>query len=252
MSECAHGAQYVRYWMHNGMLTMARGQKMGKSLGNVINVHLALQEFPAEALRMYYLQSHYRSGLPWNGACLQEALALLARLYDAKELAQSMSGEEDADFVAEQLGKEALQTLKLGRSLPKKFLSAMDSDFNTAQALGHLLELARAINRFGQIKKAKKRGGPVVAPALQAFALVGEALGLVTHTTTEFQQTVKDKRLHAMGLEVSDVEALIANRAEARANKEWAAADAIRDELLDKKIVIMDGADGVEWRVSFS
>ena len=250
-SECAHGSQYVNYWMHNGLLTMSGGQKMGKSLGNVINVHLALEEYPAEALKLYYLQNHYRSPLPWSGESLDEALAMLARLYDAKELAESMGGSEDADQLASQMGEEALQTLELGRALPDRFFAAMDSDFNTSQAIGHMYELSRAINRFGQVKKAKKRGGPIVAPALKAFELLGDALGLVKASPEAFQQEVKAKRLKAMGLSEAHIESLIDQRREARGNKDWGRADAIRDELLALKIVIMDRPEGVEWRVSF-
>ena len=72
-SECASSKQYVKYWMHNGLLTMSGGQKMGKSLGNVINIRDALQSYPAEAIRLYLLQNHYRSSLPWSSTALREA-----------------------------------------------------------------------------------------------------------------------------------------------------------------------------------
>lgn len=251
-SECAHKSPYVRYWMHNGLLTMTGGQKMGKSLGNVINVHKALEEYPAEALRIYYLQNHYRSPLPWSGESLQEALAMLSRLYDAKELAESLKGQEDADQVAKQMGDEAEHTLQLGRSFEEKFLNAMDADFNTSQALGHLYELARAINRFGRVKKAKKRGGPVVRPALNAFALVADAIGLVVSTPEAFQEEVKRKRTKAMNIDPEDIEHLITQRSEARAAKNWDKADEIRAQLESMHIAVMDTPDGVEWRFSFS
>jgi cysteinyl-tRNA synthetase len=211
-----------------------------------------LDDFPAEALRIYYLQSHYRSPLPWSGESLQEALAMLARLYDAKEMAESLGGQEDADTVAQQMGGEALQVLKLGRDFEKRFLAAMDSDFNTSQALGHLYELARAINRFARVKKARKRGAPIVAPALRAFELTQNALGLVCASTADFQREVKAKRLGAMGIDPTEIDTLIAQRAEARTNKDWAQADIIRDTLQSKNIVVMDTPEGVEWRVSFN
>ena len=140
-SECAYGKKYVNYWMHNGLLTMTSGQKMGKSLGNVINVHAALDEFPAEALRIYYLQNLYRSPLPWNDEALPDALAMLARLYEAREVAEAMGGEEDPDTVASQLGADAIAVLELGRNFEKKFHDAMDHDFNTSKGLAHLYEL---------------------------------------------------------------------------------------------------------------
>lgn len=248
-SECAHSCHYVRYWMHNGMLTMGGGQKMGKSLGNVINVRDALTEFPPETLRMFYLQNHYRSPLPWSAEALPDALAMLARLYEARENAENMGGEGDADGIAHSLGEAALTTLRLGRALPEKIYSAMDQDFNTSQALGHLYEIARVINRLSGHKKAKKRAGPVVAPALEAFELAGAALGILTMSTEDFQTEVKAKRLRAMGIDREEVESLLTQRTQARADKDWARADAIRAQLDERNIVVMDRAEGVDWRV---
>jgi cysteinyl-tRNA synthetase len=248
-SECASGAAYVRYWMHNGLLTMSSGQKMGKSLGNVSNVRDALKEFPAESLRLYYLQNQYRSPLPWGPEALPEALSMLARLYEAREVAESMGGSEDADHVAKELGDDALTVLKLGRGFSENFYAAMDNDFNSAKALGYLFELARAVNRFSGHKKAKKRGGPVVAPALQAFESVAGALQLMGMGTEAFQGEVKTKRLRSLGVTSDEVEALIAARSQARESKEWERADSLRAELEAKGIQIMDRPNGVDWRV---
>lgn len=248
-SECGNKADYARYWMHNGLLTMASGQKMGKSLGNVINVHVALEQFPAETLRLYYLQNQYRSPLPWGDEALPEALAMLSRLYDAREVAETMGGEESAEAVAKSLGDDAAKVLELGQSFGERFHAALDQDFNTAQGLGHLFELARAINRFGNHKKAKKRGGPVVAASLKAFELVKESLGLMNMETEAFHEEVKTKRLDAMGINPVDIDALISERSQARTDKNWKRADEIRDELDTKSIVVMDLADGVHWRV---
>lgn len=248
-SEAANEQQYVNYWMHNGLLTMSGGQKMGKSLGNVINVDVALSQFPAEALRLYYLQNKYRSPLPWSGEALPEALGMLARLYEARENGEAMGGSEDADRVAKDLGDDAQQVLELGRTFADKFHAALDDDFNTALAMAHLFDLARAINRFAGHKKAKKRGGPVVAPALEAFRLTDTALGLLGRDIPAFQEEVKVKRLAAMGVERSDIEDLLTQRTQARADKDWARADAIRGELEARQILVMDTPQGVQWRV---
>lgn len=249
-SECAHGHRYARYWMHNGLLNMQGGQKMGKSLGNAVNISDMVRHFPVESLRMYYLQNHYRSPLPWDpDAALPEALAMLGRLYDAREVAETMGGDEDADSVARALGADAMTCLELGRAFPTAMHTALDTDFNTAQAIGLACELARAVNRFSNQKKAKRRGGPVVAPALAAFELLGEALGIMGLSTADFQAEVREKRLPAIGLTVADVEAKIRARTEARINKDWAAADALRDELEASRIAVMDGDGGSEWRI---
>ncbi|MCB9740623.1 MAG: cysteine--tRNA ligase [Deltaproteobacteria bacterium] len=248
-SECGNGAHFARYWMHNGLLTMASGQKMGKSLGNVINVHDALDRFPAEALRLYYLQNHYRSPLPWGDEALPDALGMLARLYEAREVAESFGGEEDAERVVSDLGEDAATVWKLGNAFADRFHEALDTDFNTAAALAHLFELSRAINRLGNHKKAKKRAGSVVAPALTAFALCGKALGLMNQTSLAFDEEVKSKRLAALGVDPSRVDGLLEERTAARAAKDWARADAIREELDGLGVVVMDAADGVRWRV---
>ncbi|MCO4746452.1 MAG: cysteine--tRNA ligase [Proteobacteria bacterium] len=252
-SECATGqTPMARYWMHNGLLTMPSGQKMGKSLGNVHLIRDLLAEYPHEALRLYYLQSHYRSPLPWDpatGVQMDEALAMLARLYEAREVAEEMGGKEPAADVVASLGDDARRLWELGNEFESRFLAAMDDDFNTAQALGLAFELARALNRFANHKKAKKRGGPVVAPALAGFKLLGPSLGLLDQACDDFLEEVKVKRLGAMGVERSDIEALLADRATARSTKDWARADAIRDELEAKSIVVMDRTDGVQWKI---
>lgn len=250
-SECAHGTSYAKYWTHNGLLTMASGQKMGKSLGNAFNIQNALTNFPAQALRLYYLQVHYRSPLPWSEEALPEALAMVARLYEAREVAEAMGGADGdgADAVAKELGEEATQVLALGRQFAEKFHAAMDEDFNTAQALGHLFELARAVNRFANHKKAKTRGKSVVGPALAAFKLFADATGLLAQPTAAFLEEVKEKRLSAMGLVRDDIIARLAERDRMRREKQWAEADRIRGELDQAGIVVMDGPSGAEWRV---
>ncbi len=248
-SEAANGQPYVNYWMHNGLLTMSSGQKMGKSLGNVINVREALTAFPAETLRLYYLQSHYRSPLPWGPEALPEALSMLGRLYEARENAEAMGGTETAEQVITALGEDASKVYSLGHGFESRLYGALDSDFNTAQVIGYLCELARAVNRFANHKKSKKRGAPVVKFALQAFAQVAEALGIMTMTSADFMLEVKAKRLSAMGISAETVEALLVERVQARVDKNWGRADEIRNQLDEMQIVVMDHADVSEWKV---
>ena len=248
-SEAHTGCTYFNYWMHNGMLTMANGQKMGKSLGNVWNVQNALREFPAEALRMYYLQALYRSPLPWGDDALTDSLSALCRLYEAREVAEAMNGQEDAAHVARDLGEDAQRVLDLTARFESQFLGALDDDFNTAKAMAVVFELVRAVNRFANHKKARKRGGPVVAGALAAFQLVADALGLLSTDVHSFQEEVKTKRCAAMGIELADIEAKVAARTNARANKDWAESDRLRDELEHAGVVLMDGTEGTSWRI---
>ncbi len=247
-SECAHHKPYVRYWMHNGLLNLG-DKKMGKSTGNVFNIKDVLADWPAEAVRLYYLKNHYRSPLPWNEEALPEALGMLARLYEAREAAEAMGGEEDVQMLIHQFGADAKRVWELGTSFVDRLHAAMDDDFNTAQALGNAFELARAINRFSNHKKAKKRGGPVVAPALEGLSTFAEATGVLTNSVELFQDIVKGKRLPSLGLTPEQVDQMLADRQSARENKDWERADAIRAELEDKRIVVMDHAGGSTWRV---
>lgn len=248
-STCANGAHYARYWMHNGLLTMTGGQKMGKSLGNVINIQDALSAFPAEALRLYYLQNHYRSPLPWSEEALPQALNMLSRMYDAMEKGEAMGGSEPAERVIADLGEDAAAVAKIADEFDGRFHAALDEDFNTAQALGVVFELARAVNRFANHKKANKRGGPVVKGALEALRSLGPKLGLLTMDVNEFQEEVKTKRLAALGLTRTDIEAKLAERDAARAGKDWARSDELRDELLSMGVAVMDTAGGATWRL---
>jgi cysteinyl-tRNA synthetase len=248
-SECGNGKPYARYWMHNGLLTMASGQKMGKSLGNVTAIAEVLQEYSAEALRLYYLQNHYRSPLPWNVDALPEALGMLSRLYEAREVAEAMQGAEEPERVAAELGEDAKTVLAEGRAFPERFDQALREDFNTSQALAHLFALARAVNRFGGHKKANKRGGPVVAPALEGFRRAAAALGLMAMDTQAFVEEVKVKRLAALGLQRADIEAAVAERVRMREAKQWSEADAIRQQLDAQGIIVQDGPEGSRWRV---
>jgi cysteinyl-tRNA synthetase len=258
-SECANHAPYVRYWMHNGLLTLVRrtdegnvlAAKMGKSLGNAFNIRDAVRQFPAEALRLYYLATHYRSPLPWSDESLPEALAMLARLYEAREVAAAMSGEGAAAAVAAELGPDAEEVLRLASTLPERLTADLDDDLNTASALGQAFELARAINRLGNHKKSRAKGGPIGRVAAAAFDTL-RVIGLLTLSTDAFQEEVKDKRLSALGIDRAQVEALIAARLAARTAKDWATADALRQQLDTIGVVVMDGADGVQWRVRLS
>ena len=248
-SECANKQHYVNYWMHNGLLTMKGGQKMGKSLGNVINIRDAITEYPAEAIRYYLLQNHYRSPLPWSATALNEALRDLNRLYEAKEVALQMKGQEKPEDVAKALGESAQKVLELGKNYTEKMHKALDEDFNTSLLLGHTFELARAINRFAEHKKAKKRGGPVVAFALDGLKKLEQAIGFLGFEPETFHLEVKEKRLKAMGLNRQDIEQAIERRSQARATKQWDVSDSIRNELSQQGVLLMDTPSGVEWRL---
>ena len=248
-SECSSNKSFANYWMHNGLLTMKGGQKMGKSLGNVINIHDALDLFPAECIRLYLLQNHYRTALPWSESALVDSLSMLARLYEAIEVAKQMKGEEKVDQLVKSMGEDAQAVWKHATEFETRLYHVLDEDFNTAQALAIAFELARAVNRFAAHKKAKKRGGPLARLALQAFEHFTESLNLLGDDPQDFQTEAKQKRIRALGIKQEDIEQALEERTQARLNKDWAQADLIRDQLDAQGIMVMDTNEGMIWRL---
>ncbi len=251
-SECATGRHpFVRYWLHNGHLTMG-AEKMSKSLGNIRTIRELVREVPGEALRLFYLQTHYRSPLPYSPDRLAEAVSALNRLYQAKEALQRIAREADphpVDQLVRGLGGPAAELREMARAFPERFDAAMDHDFNTAQAVGHLFELARAANRFAHEKRARKKGAALAAEVLPVFDLTGEVLGLGGRDPEAFFEHLRTLRLEAAGIDPQEVERLVAERAQARAARDWARADASRAGRDALGVLVMDGPEGSTWRV---
>ncbi len=260
--EAATGKHpFVAFWMHNGMVTLIDDDtgepvKMSKSLGNVINIRDLLVEMPAEALKLLYLEHHYRSPVPFSRAGLSQALSNLDRVYQAKEVALGGQGIMDEgkraltpEEEARSVGGPAKALHELVLDFERRFIAAMDSDFNSAQALGHLFELVKATNRLAGIKKANKRAAAIMASALPAFDLVASVLGVGAMQPTEFFEEMRVKRLAAKGVAREHVEGLLEARTQARVDRDWAQADAIRDQLDELDIVVMDTPEGTAWRI---
>ena len=216
-SCCAHGGQYVNYWIHSGMI-MVDKEKMSKSLGNFFTIRDVLNHYNAEAVRYFLLTAHYRSQLNYSAENLHFAPGALERLYTAlrgtDQSAVAFGGE---NFVA-------------------TFREAMDDDFNTPNALSVLFEMAREINKL-KTEDVEKANG--LAARLREL---GAILGLLQQEPEKFLQAGSDDD------EVAKIEALIKQRNEARAAKDWAAADAARNELTAMGIVLEDGVNGTTWR----
>lgn len=215
-SCCANQSQYVNYWMHSGMVQVDE-EKMSKSLGNFFTIRDVLAEYDAETVRYFLLSSHYRSQLNYSKENLAQARASLERLYTAlRDIPEGPVHEElTAEYVT-------------------RFNAAMDDDFNVPEALSVLFELAREVNRTSTSEPQK-----AIAYAAQLRQL-GQLLGLLTQQPKAF--------LQGDGADVAKIEALIQERQEARAAKDWARADAARDALKAMNIELEDGAHGTTWR----
>jgi cysteinyl-tRNA synthetase len=212
-SCCAHGhddlASFARAWVHNGFVTV-NGEKMSKSLGNVVLVHDIVQQFPGEALRLTLLSAHYRQPLDWSEDKVREQKKFLDRIY--LRLAQ-MEGME-----AEKC------------SVPEPVMQALCDDLNIPRAMAEISALLQDEN----------------SPRLKGELLAaGCLIGLLQVNPSEWLAY----KGNASGIDEAAVEALIQKRSAAKAAKDWVSADAARDELAAMGVVIEDTPDGVKWRV---
>jgi cysteinyl-tRNA synthetase len=218
-SEGAHGCQSVNYWMHNGFVRID-DEKMSKSLGNFFTVREVLAKYPAEAVRFFILSSHYRSPLNYSEEQLEQAKATLERFYFSLR-------DINADTVAWQSDE----------SFGPRFQQAMDDDFNTALALSVMADVRQALNK--SLENQQQEQANYYAGLLLAF---GEVLGLLQQDVEQFLAGQQDDS------EAEQIDALVAERDTARAEKNWARADEIRDQLTAMGIVLEDSAGKTHWR----
>jgi cysteinyl-tRNA synthetase len=242
-SESYTGKPFVRYWVHNGFITVDR-EKMSKSLGNFFTIEEILEKFDPEVVRFFLLHTHYRSPIEFSDEQLREAEATIDRYY--------VTFGRITDFLALEGGKDKAQGAgeleQVLSTYKARFEEAMDDDFNTALAIGHIFELVREVNRFLDGKPSGPKARELVSRVLEALRETGGVLRLFHRTPGQWYSdimTVKD-----IGLTAGDIEAMITRRQDARKEKNWAEADALRDELEEKGIALEDKPGGVTtWRV---
>lgn len=231
-SECANDAEFARYWMLVGSLTVD-GVKMSKSLGNFTTVADVLKSYPAEAARMFVLSVHYSNPLDYSTDAMTASLRGWERIANAYRLTQrAMNGAPESDD-----SNAFLERVEAARTA---FTEAMDDDFNTPLAIAALQELTRDVNTL--LNSGQAVGLNVLKAIDGAYAdLGGSVLGIMPKADSA--QNGDASREAAL------IELLISMRAQARAAKNWAESDRIRDELLSIGVVLEDRADGTLWKI---
>lgn len=290
-TEALTGRPFVRYWMHNGFITV-NNEKMSKSLGNFFILRDILDKFPPDVVRFYLLSVHYRSPLDFDDGKLREAAKALSRLKNTRLLgAEFIQGKEDKEPAA--VEDDFLAGIKAEEN---NFIEAMDDDFNTSRAIGHLFDMAHLINTcITKADKENESDQAKINEALRIFNLLGDVLGIfvdndqvdeeiwhdIAQIMLDIRKTLRSEKqfaladwirdsMQASGLIIEDtpqksrikaeeapsleemMEKIIALRAELKKNKDYAKADYIRDKLKEKNIVIEDTREGARWKFAHS
>jgi cysteinyl-tRNA synthetase len=250
-SEAAHGINFAKYWVHNGFVNIEQ-EKMSKSLGNFFTIREVLERYQPEVLRIFLLSSHYRSPVDFSRESMAEAERGLERLYQTVGQVEERVGlVTEKDVLPTGEGSEFKELRDLIEDASGRFQEEMDDDFNTAAALGHLFELSRALNRFqdGLSGKPEPAEQDLLAQGVHRLRECAAVLGLLQQSPKDFFREHNRLFLAAMDLKEEEVEKLVAERTQARKDKNWARADEIRDTLAAMSIILEDRPDGTRWRV---
>ena len=224
-SEAANGKEFAKYWMHNAFLNIDN-RKMSKSLGNFRTVREISEQYDLQVLRFFMLSAHYRSPLNFSADLMEASKNGLERIVNAADNLKFLMGNAKAEVMTEE-EKEAFT--KAGE-FTQKFEEAMDDDFNTADAVAAVFDLVKYINTTANADSSKE----YLKNLFDLLVKLTDVLGLIV----DKKEDILDE----------EIEKLIEERQAARKAKDFARADAIRDELLAKGIILKDTREGVQWK----
>ncbi|WP_300360624.1 cysteine--tRNA ligase [Fusobacterium sp.] len=230
-SRCSSNQEYARYWMHNGYINI-NGEKMSKSLGNFFLLRDVLEHFEGRVIRFFVLGAHYRKPIDFSNNELEQAKSGLERIDNAVE---RLREKIKSGVVADGDNLEGLKEIL--RETEERFVQAMDEDFNTAQGIGVIFELIKEINKFTEIEKVSEEGIKALEMAEKYIENIMEnVFGVLLKSQENIGNLTSDL-----------VEFLLELRRKARADKNWALSDEIRDRLGEMGIKIKDGKDKTTW-----
>ncbi len=232
-SEGAKGAEFARYWLHNGMVNLGT-EKMSKSAGNMMTIAACAEEYGGEALRYLVVGTHYRGPLDFSVDRLQEQKKGLDRIYE------NLARADEA-----LAGRSAQAADEVRDQVVAAFREGMDEDFNTSKALAALHDGLRAMNRHIDAEE-----WPQATACRQAVAQIAGVLGVGAQSPADYIDAQKQQTISAGDLTADQIEALITERLEARKSKNFARADEIRDDLKAQGIILEDGPGGTTWKAT--
>jgi len=245
-SEGALGEPFCRLFMHNGFINVNR-EKMAKSKGNFFLISQILEHAHPEAIRLFLLGTHYRGPI--------DLLVTMDPDGTIREFPQVSEAQKRIEYYYETIGRlekaaadgsaDASLITKAAESFSDRVDASLCDDFNTARAVGHLNDFMKAANELVD----GGGGGAAAARALEVLARCGDLFGIMQSTPEAFTRSVRDRKLAALRITAEQIEARIAARREARERKDWASADAIRDELAALGIELRDAGDTTRWTV---
>lgn len=252
-SEGATGKPFVRYWVHNGFVNIDK-EKMSKSLGNFFTIKEILERYQPEVIRLFLLSNHYRSPVDFSEKNMEKAKKGLDRIYTALKNIDRLTGSKNdcKDLALDnpnEIEKEICETLS---KLPTKFEEAMDDDFNTALAIGHIYDAIRALNRYMSDRGGFDRSANslrILKYGREMLREISSVLGLFSANPEDYFEKQKLQRIHELEIDEGEILRLIEERARARSEKDWTLADDIRDRLSEKGIILEDKADGTIWKI---
>jgi len=242
-SEAATGTELAKYWVHNGFVQID-SEKMSKSLGNFKTIRDLLEQYQPESLRYFLLTKHYRSPIDFSAEAMDEAEKNLKRIYTAKQLL--LQELERSKWSRSPLPEEYEKELA---EHEQHWAEAMEDDCNTAGALGHVFGVIRLANRLLEDKTLRKSEAAkgVFERILADLDAWGRILGVFTADAKEFLDELKGTRLRRAGVDTTRVEELVQQRHEAKKAKDFAKADALREELAAMGVEVRDTPAGPVW-----
>jgi len=241
-SVAANGVEFARYWVHNGFVTV-ESEKMSKSLGNFITIRDALKDYPSEVLRLFLLSKHYRSPLDFAKKDVLNIQSGIVKIYRTLQRLDALIGKISLN---RDLGNGRVFTGEEEDNFIRQFVSLMDDDMNSAGAVGLIFEKVKDMNRLmdAHVDKPDETLLRRLAADRTNLLIVADVLGLLHNEPEEFLCSIASPS----DIDPEEVEKLISERADARAGKDWARADAVRKKLQEMGVIIEDGPEGSKWR----